>query len=78
MHAEECSEQRERRQKERVAAAADVQKQREHASGESRERVKAMLIELAELVSAQPKTSWQHRSKEMTKKWRSKVTSEVH
>lgn len=35
--------------KERVAAAAaDVQKQREHASGESRERVKAMLIELAQ------------------------------
>lgn len=67
--------------RERRAAAADVQKQREHASGESREsreRVKAMLIELAELVSAQPKTSWQHHSKEMTKKWRNKVTSEVH
>lgn len=68
-----------REERERVAAAAaDVQKQREHARGESRERVKAMLIELAELVSAQPKTSWQHRSKEMTKKWRNKVTSEVH
>lgn len=37
-----------REEREKVAAAADVQKQREHASGESRERVKAMLIELAQ------------------------------